>query len=87
MCFTFVDFKVETFYVVSTMLDIHVVDHNFQNFFLESHNIMYTVYQNEVLCIFFLDDVNEYYYMKNSWLRYNFVLKMIDFNPDYLSER
>ena len=45
------------------------------------------VYQNEVLCIFFLDDVNEYYYMKNSWLRYNFVLKMIDFNPNYLSER
>ena len=47
---------------------------------------MYTVYQNEVLCIFFLDDVNEYYYMKNSWLRYNFVLKMIDLNPDYLSK-
>ena len=47
---------------------------------------MYTVYQNEVLCIFFLDDVNEYYSMKNSWLRYNFVLKMIDLNPDYLSK-
>ena len=38
-------------------------------------------------CVFFfLDDVNEYYSMKNSWLRYNFVLKMIDLNPDYLSK-
>ena len=39
-------------------------------------------------CVFFfLDDVNEYYSMKNSWLRYNFELKMIDLNPDHLSER
>ena len=53
MCFTFVDFKVETFYVVSTMLDIHVVDHNFQNFFLESHNINCTLYIKMKFCVFF----------------------------------
>ena len=89
MCFTFVDFKFETFYVVSTMLDI--VDHEIKGITSKIFVwkvIICTLYIKMKFCVFFfLDDVNEYYSMKNSWLRYNFELKMIDLNPDHLSER
>ena len=72
------------------MLDI--VDHEIKGItskiFVWKVIILCTLYIKMKFCeFFFFDDVNEYYYMKNSWLRYNFVLKMIDFNPDYLSER
>ena len=71
------------------MLDI--VDHEIKGItskiFVWKVIILCTLYIKMKFCVFFfLDDVNEYYSMKNSWLRYNFVLKMIDLNPDYLSK-
>ena len=53
MCFTFVDFKFETFYVVSTMLDI--VDHEIKGITSKifGSKVICTLYIKMKFCVFF----------------------------------
>ena len=53
MCFTFVDFKFETFYVVSTMLDI--VDHEIKGITSKifGSKVICTLYIKVKFCVFF----------------------------------
>ena len=61
MCFTFVDFDVNTFTFVLIMLEI--VDREIKGITSKIF-VIYNVYVRKVFYIFFLDDVNEYYSLK-----------------------
>ena len=61
MCFTFVDFELNTFTFVLIMLEI--VDREIKGITSKIF-VIYNVYVRKVFYIFFLDDVNEYYSLK-----------------------